>query len=270
MTKMAHGPSLPQVRGSNTNTNGNSNTQHHQHNHRHLHSHIRPRYHHHHDHSGDNEDDVAATNHIRSHEKQQPQQQVQPHQRDVADLESNLITEVVQTVSVVQVVDGSGSPIDVKTYYPSSAAKPDTPDAGLTAAASPAVDPAATTAALPSNDDALPSETAADSSAASQSLSSLSGSESVTSAPSSTFTSFPSLSGAYNSTCEYKRSPAPFRLERTPNGRVKLTKPNQLDHPSLTAQAPTRCLPTRQRRPFIPILASRSALLPHLTHHLPF
>jgi hypothetical protein len=37
---------------------------------------------------------------------------------------------------------------------------------------------------------------------------------SMTSAPSSSFTSFPSLSGTYNVTCEYKH-PLSFRLGRT-------------------------------------------------------
>ncbi|OIW29906.1 hypothetical protein CONLIGDRAFT_350661 [Coniochaeta ligniaria NRRL 30616] len=183
MTKMALGPSLPQARGANTDTQ-------HQHNHRHLHSHIRARRHHHH--SGE----TVGDNHIRSHEKQQ---QEQPHQRDAADLESNLVTEVVQTVSVVQVVDGSGSPIEIKTYFPDSAVQSDNSDIGPTAAGSSIVDPAAATAALPSSD-GLPSETAADLSTASTLLSSLSDSGGVTSAPSSTFTSFPSLSGVYNAT----------------------------------------------------------------------
>lgn len=210
MTKMALGPSLPQARGSNTNSNSDSNSQH-KHNHRHLHSHVQSRHHRHH-YSGEN----VENNHIHSNKQQQ---QEQPHQRDVSDLESNTITEVVQTVSVVQIIDGSGSPIEVKTYFPGS-------DTAITA-----VDPAATTAALPSSDHGLPSETASDSSTASTSLSSLSGSESLTSAPSSTFTSFPSLSGVYNSTCEYKlpkNVPIGAKLDR----HVKLTKPNQLDHPS--------------------------------------
>ncbi|KAB5563348.1 hypothetical protein GE09DRAFT_779286 [Coniochaeta sp. 2T2.1] len=201
MTKMAHGPSLPQARASSSNTNSESDidshidSQQHQHNHRHLHSHIRARHHHHH-HSGDI--DKLDTNHIRSHDKQQQQQQQdQPQQRDVVDLESNLITEVVQTVSVVQVVDGSGSPIELKTYFPEDAtAQTESPDTGITAAGAP--DTAETTAALPSSDDALPSETAAEQSKASTTLPS--DSSSLTSDPSSTFTSFPSLSGVHNST----------------------------------------------------------------------
>lgn len=188
MTKMALGPSLPQARGANSDTQ-------HQHNHRHLHSHIRARHHHHH-----SDETIGDDTHIRSHEKRQ---QEQPHQRDAFDLESNLITEVVQTVSVVQVVDGSGSPIEIKTYFPDSAVTPGNSDVGLTAAGATTADPAATTAALPSSDDVLPSETAADSSATSALLSSLPGPGSLTSAPSSTFTSHPSLPGVYNVTCEY-------------------------------------------------------------------
>ena len=200
MTKMAHGPSLPQARASSSNPNTNiesdtADSKQHQHNHRHLHSHtIRARHHHHH--SGDS--DKLDTHHVRSptHGKQQ---QDQPQQRDVADLESNLITEVVQTVSVVQVVDGSGSPIELKTYFPKdSTAQAESPDTGITAAGSP--DTAESTAALPSSDDALASETAAEQSTASTTL--LSDSSSLTSDPSSTFTSFPSLSGVYNSTCK--------------------------------------------------------------------
>ncbi|KAH8908739.1 hypothetical protein BR93DRAFT_936341 [Coniochaeta sp. PMI_546] len=182
MTKMALGPSLPQARGA--------DTHHHQHNHRHLHSHIRARHHHH---SGD----TIGHDHIHSHETQQ---QEQPHQRDVSDLDSNLITEVVETVSVVQVVDGSGSQIEIKTYFPDSAIKPDSSDIGVTAAGPSIVDPAPTTAALPSGDDVLPPETATDLSMASTLQSSLSGSGTLTSAPSSTFSSFPSLSGVYNAT----------------------------------------------------------------------
>lgn len=186
MTKMALGPSLSQARDSTTDTNHR-----HQHTHPHLHSHIRARHHHHHP------GDTVDNNHIRSHEK--------PQQRDAADLESNLITEVVQTVSVVQIVDGSGSAVEIKTYFPDTAVQSDNPAAGLTAAAASIVDSATPTAASPSSsDDVLPTEPAADLSTTSALLSSLSDPGTLTSAPSSSFTSVPSVSGVYNATSKYK------------------------------------------------------------------
>lgn len=257
MTKMDQAPSLPQARdpdtvSNNWNLNYNRLSLEQTHNHRHLHSHIRAR--HHHD-AGDSNEKP----HIRlPHEQQQSREQQQPRQRDESDLDP-LVTKVV---SVVQVVDGAGATVDVKTYgLPDpAAAQPDS----LTAALSPILDPAAPTAEVPSSDHVLPTATDTDPSATtSPPLSSLSGSEPLTSAPSSTFTSFPSLSGVYNSTCEYKLTwPVPIgtnvRDGATSSHANLNLRSDQPARPSLTAQASTLYSPTR-RQQLAPIPASHSA-----------
>lgn len=205
---MAQAPSLAQARLQ-SNKDDNDDSQKRTHHHRHLHSHLRPR----HMHSG-----KQNKPHIRLDEQQQ-----QAPKRDLAEQDRRL-TEVVQTVSVVQVVNESGVAVKTRTYFPDTVssivppAETAPPSAlELTAGLSSNVESSSLTSAAASSpgDDAHPTATTSDLLLSASSLlstvSSISASGTVTSAPSSTITSFPTLSGLYNSTSEY-RSRAPCSL----------------------------------------------------------
>ncbi|RKU43412.1 hypothetical protein DL546_003962 [Coniochaeta pulveracea] len=197
---MAQAPSLAQARVQSNNGNNDDNQKPSRHR-RHLHSHLRPR----HKHSG---------KHTRPHVRLDEQQHRAP-ERDLPKLDRRL-TEVVQTVSVVQVVNESGVAVETKTYLPNAVsssvppAETAPPSAlELTAGLSSNLDSSSTAeAASSSGDDAYPEATTSATLSSTFSLLSTvssiasisSDSGTVTSAPSSTITSFPTLSGLYNST----------------------------------------------------------------------
>ena len=187
MTKTARGSSLAQTREP-------TDQHHHHHNHnnhhdsRHLlHAHLHAR----HKHGGGSGEDT----HARSHENK-----LLPR---LPDLEPH-VTRVVQTISVIQYIDETGSVIDVKTIIPEQTAPRSTSAADLTLDTSfllPLL-PTLSVPSLPSGD-GYPAATASggsgtEESAATAPPSSLSYSGSLTSAP----LPYSSQSGTFNSTCK--------------------------------------------------------------------
>ncbi|KAK1760691.1 hypothetical protein QBC47DRAFT_12212 [Echria macrotheca] len=162
MTNHARGSSLVQARNNN---------------HRHFHSNPLPRHAH--------PDSDGAGNHIRS-----PPEPNKLHNRQVV---------VVQTVSVVHIIDDQGAIIGYSTLLPDPVTQLADSPAALTAGLS-ALDIPVPSPTLPG--DVLPSSeaTAPAGSPLPSLLSSLLSSETLTSAPSSESSAFPTLSGGFNST----------------------------------------------------------------------
>lgn len=186
MTKTARGSSLAQTREPTVQHHHNHNHNNH-HDSRHLlHAHLHAR--HKHGGGGSGED-----THARSHENK-----LLPR---LPDLEPH-VTRVVQTISVIQYIDETGSVIDVKTIIPEQTAPRSTSAADLTLDTSfllPLL-PTLSVPSLPSGD-GYPAATASggsgtESSAATAPPSSLSYSGSLTSAP----LPYSSQSGTFNST----------------------------------------------------------------------
>ncbi|KAJ9139489.1 hypothetical protein NKR23_g7937 [Pleurostoma richardsiae] len=182
MTNHIHGSSLLQARKS----------------HLHRHSHLHDR----------------EAGHVRSQEEL--------HERQEADLDS-AVTEVVQTISVVQVIDGTGATVSLQTLWsdpqtnlidPSTGA---TLDASVpnTVTATPAVDSASS---LISDATSLLSVSTSDL-AQSTTVSSISQatSQSLTAAPLTTSSLFPSLGTAFNSTNSLIASSHPFANSTRPH-----------------------------------------------------
>ncbi|KAM0332999.1 hypothetical protein ACHAQA_001656 [Verticillium albo-atrum] len=123
MTNAQRGPSLAQARGSPSNSK-----------HSHFHSLHRRSVHSNTDGNINNDVDPVVEPHHHQH------QQHHNHQRDVVTPAADptpvqntaLVTHVVQTVSVIQVVDANGAPVRVQTHYAEPATVVIDPVAGIT------------------------------------------------------------------------------------------------------------------------------------------
>ena len=195
------GPSLVQARSTtNTRHNVNRDLHHHNHNHHHLHLHQHRRLH---SHAQSRQPQGAgdAAPHIRS---SQLSTEKQLHERGEV--------VIVQTVSVIHYIDGSGAVTSTSTV------RSDPDPAFVVAPPPPAlVDPAAVTAGLSSLVDALPSvslsglipdftdgapsTTASAESEPSSALTLSASSETLTSAPFTSSSAFPTLSAFNSSSC---------------------------------------------------------------------
>jgi hypothetical protein len=144
-------------------------------------------------------DNPNRHHHRRSHE--QPHQQQPRQETNILDA---LVTHVIQTVSLVQVVDSAGVPIEVQTIYSPPSTVVVDPETGITVGIISAIDslvptptvlpdpgldndlnlpiPTPTPTVLPEDLDPLPSQEIP-----------------LTSAPLTTPSAFPTLSGPFNS-----------------------------------------------------------------------
>lgn len=200
MTKPAPGSSLAQTRGPTAPRE--------QHQHQHLHQHRNNNHgsrhlHHAHLHARYQQHGGGKDHHARSHEKNLSSR--------IPILERH-VTAVVQTISVIQYIDETGSIIDVKTVIPEQTAPRATSASDLTLDPSflNTILPTLSVPSVPSGDGYPPATDSSGEvgpSTATSPPSSLPSSGALTSAPSS----YTSLSGSFNSTCK-SLSPSFFAI----------------------------------------------------------